>query len=74
MAAFAKLLLYAVAVTKLRKMTDKEQIEILKQKLRVAEEALNDIVRFDDELEDEWGDPGERANAALEKMMIIDGF
>jgi hypothetical protein len=58
----------------IEKLTDKEQIEILKQKLRVAEEALNDIVRFDDELEDEWGDPGERANAALEKMMIIDGF
>ena len=25
-------------------------------------------------LEDEWGDPGERANSALEKIMILDGF
>lgn len=58
----------------LNKMTEQEQIEILKQKLRVAEQALNDIVRWDDDLEDEWGDPGERANSALEKIMIIDGF
>jgi len=58
----------------LKKMTEQEQIEILKQKLRVAEKALNDIMKWDDDLEDEWGDPGERANAALEKIMIIDGF
>jgi hypothetical protein len=55
-------------------MTEQEQIEVLKQKLRVAEQALNDIVRWDDDLEDEWGDPGHRANSALEKILIIDGF
>ena len=58
----------------LKKMTEQEQIEILKQKLRVAEKALNDIMKWDDDLEDEWGDPGERANAALEKIMIINLF
>ena len=52
----------------------KTALELAKSKLQVAEKALNDIVRWDDDLEDEWGDPGERANAALEKMMILDGF
>jgi hypothetical protein len=52
----------------------KQALELSKSKLRVAEQALNDIVRWDDDLEDEWGDPGHRANSALEKMMILDGF
>jgi hypothetical protein len=49
-------------------------LEQTKSKLQVAEKALNDIVKWDDDLEDEWGDPGERANFALEKIMILDGF
>ena len=52
----------------------KTALELTKSKLKVAEKALNDIVRWDDDLEDEWGDPGNRANSDLEKMMILDGF
>lgn len=52
----------------------KTALKLAKSKLQVAEKALNDIVRWDDDLEDEWGDPGNRANSALEKMMILDGF
>jgi hypothetical protein len=47
----------------------KQALELAKSKLQVAEKALNDIVKWNDDLEDEWGDPGERANAALEKIM-----
>ena len=52
----------------------KAALELAKSKLQVADKALNDIVRWDDDLEDKWGDPGNRANSALEKMMILDGF
>ena len=52
----------------------KTALELAKSKLQVAEKALNDIVRWDDDLDDEWVDPGNRANSALEKMMILDGF
>ena len=34
----------------------KTALELAKSKLQVAEKALNDIVRWDDDLEDEWGD------------------
>ena len=49
-------------------------IELLKKKLQVAEKALNDIVKWDDDLEDEWGDPSERASRCLEKLALLDGF
>ena len=52
----------------------KAELEKTKNKLQIAENALNDIVRWDEDLEDEWGDCGELANSALEKIMIIDGF
>ena len=52
----------------------KTALELAKSKLQVSEKALNDIVRWDDDLEYEWGDTGNRANSALEKMMILDGF
>lgn len=52
----------------------KQALELSKSKLKVAEQSLNDIVRWNDDLEDDWGDPGNRANSALEKMMILDGF
>lgn len=48
--------------------------QLLRQKLQIAENALDDIKLWSDHIEDEWGDPGERANAALEKIMVIDGF
>lgn len=53
---------------------EKQAFEALKNKLEVAEQALNDIIKWDDDLEETWGDPGERANDALEKILIIDGF
>jgi hypothetical protein len=52
----------------------KQALELAKSKLKVAEKALNDIVKCDDDLEGEWCDPKERANVALEKIMILDGF
>lgn len=57
-------------------MTKQEKLAFdrLNNKLQIAEQALNDILKWDDDLEETWGDPGERANAALEKIMIIDGF
>jgi chaperonin cofactor prefoldin len=48
--------------------------QLLRQKLQKAETALNDIAKWDEDLEDMWSDQGERANAALEGMMSIDGF
>jgi len=36
----------------------KTALELAKSKLQVAEKALNDIVRWDNDLKDEWGDPG----------------
>lgn len=51
-----------------------KKIQILKDKLQIAEKALNDIVKWDEELEEEWGDPGEHASRCLEKLMLIDGF
>ena len=36
----------------------KQALELAKSKLQVAEKALNDIVKWDDDLEDEWGDHG----------------
>lgn len=52
----------------------KQKNAILFKKLEVAQNALKDISKWDDELENEWGDPGNRANAAIEKIMILDGF
>jgi len=52
----------------------KQALELANTKLKVAEQALNDILKWDDDLQDEWGDLGERANSALEKIMILDGF
>lgn len=49
-------------------------LEQTKAKLKVAVKALQDIKKWDDDLEDEWGDPGERANSALEKISVLDGF
>jgi hypothetical protein len=49
-------------------------LEQTKSKLLVAVKALQDVKKWDDDLEDEWGDPGERAGRALEKIDMIDGF
>lgn len=55
-------------------MTEQEQIEALKQQLTLAKQALNDIVAWNDDLEDEWGDPGFRAKDTLLRLKIADGF
>ena len=52
----------------------KQALDLAKSKLQVAEKALNDIVKWDDDLEDEWGDPVERASRCLEKLALLDGF
>jgi hypothetical protein len=49
-------------------------IEFMRKKLEIAEMALNDIARWDEDLEDEWGDPGVRALHCLEKLALLDGF
>ena len=51
-----------------------KNIEELENKLRVTKKALEDIVKWNDELENEWGEPDNRANAALQKIMVMDGF
>ena len=49
-------------------------LEQTKAKLHVAVKALEDVKKWDDDLEDEWGDTGERASRALEKIAMLDGF
>lgn len=51
-----------------------DNIKHLKLKLEKSEQALNDILKWDDELEEIWGDPGNRANSALKHNMSLDGF
>ena len=52
----------------------KQKIELLESKLQITEKALNDIVKWDNDLEDEWGDPGHRANTALQHIMFLEQF
>lgn len=52
----------------------RSKVYLLERKLLIAKRALVDIKKWDNELEDEYGDPGERASDALEKIMILDGF
>lgn len=52
----------------------KEELELVESKLNLAKKALNDIAEWDEDLEEEWSDPGERAKSALEKINILDGF
>lgn len=39
-----------------------------KKKLDIAIDALANIMNWDDDLEDEWGDPGYRAKEALKEI------
>lgn len=43
-------------------------IEILAGKLRKAEKALEEIAYWNEDLEDEYGDPGARAQRCLESL------
>lgn len=45
-------------------------IKQLKQKLQIAMLGLNDIKNWDEDLEDEYEDPGERANNCLRQLNV----
>jgi hypothetical protein len=45
-----------------------KQIDFLIKKLNIAKEALNNIAGWNDDLENEYGDPGECAIEALIKI------
>ncbi len=47
---------------------------LLKKHLAKAEKALEDIVRWDDEMEDKYSDQGHRANLALNEIKKLHGF
>jgi hypothetical protein len=62
-------------------MNDIEKIKALELKLftlekqlKIAKDALNDIIGWGDELEDEWDDIGVRAQEAIKDINIVDGF
>ncbi len=46
----------------------KQEIALLQKKLQIAEKALKEIAEWDDDLEEEWGDPGHRAIECLIEM------
>lgn len=48
--------------------------EFLKQKLQVAEKALNDILKWQEDVDGDWDYPETIASNALEKLAKIDGF
>lgn len=50
--------------------------ELLKKKLQVAEKALNDILKWNDDgdVDGDWDYPETIASIALEKLAKIDGF
>jgi len=47
------------------------EIEKLQEKLRIATRALNDIKNWDDDTEEKYGDPGDRASTALTEISKI---
>lgn len=52
----------------------KNNNELLKQKLQVAEKALNGILKWQQDVDGDWDYPETIASNALEKMAKIDGF
>ena len=44
------------------------RVKLLEKKLNIAKKALSDIVKWDDDLEEEWDDTGNRASTALKIM------
>ena len=51
-----------------------QKVAILEKQLFIAVNALEDVIIWNEDLEDEWGDPGERAQEAKRQINIIDGF
>lgn len=54
-------------ITALGKLVERERA-----KNRILIQALNDIKNLDEYLENEWGDPSERAIEALQKIREFD--
>lgn len=52
----------------------KKNNNVLKKKLKVAEKALNDILKWQEDVEGHWDYPETIASNALEKIAKIDGF
>lgn len=48
--------------------------KVLKEKLQVAEKALNDILIWQEDVDGDWDYPETIASNALEKLAKIDGF
>lgn len=48
--------------------------KVLKEKLQVAEKALNDILIWQEDVDGYWDYPETIASNALEKLAKIDGF
>ena len=48
--------------------------KLLKEKLQVAEKALNDILIWQEDTSEDWEYPETIASKALEKLAKIDGF
>lgn len=48
-----------------------EELKTSVEKVRIAKKALKDIASWDDDLEEEWEDPGYRAIEALKTIKSI---
>jgi hypothetical protein len=46
----------------------------LEKQLSIAKDALNDIIGWNNDLDDEWDDIGVRAQEAIKDINIVDGF
>lgn len=51
-----------------------QKVGILEKQLFIAVNALEDVIIWNDDLEDEWGDPSERAQEAKRQINILEGF
>ncbi len=49
----------------------KKESEILHSKLSICKGALKDIANWDDEMEKEWSDQGDRAIVALDRIKCL---
>jgi hypothetical protein len=53
-------------------MEENKKLQLAILQLETAKKALMDIKNWDDDLDDEWGDPGIRASRALNVIEKID--
>lgn len=52
----------------------KRELELTKQSLDIAKKALSDIVNWNEEMEDEWSDQGDRSARALQLIQTIESL